>query len=481
MAESLAADSAGGDTFSFDELVARAQAMAGKPHEPPKGVSAAFRDMSYDQFRMISPRFDLAWWRAEGLPFWLEPHHAGFIFPFAKTLHEVADGVSRVISFEPDKFQYRGEAAPLAQEPGGAYAGFRLLTRFLDRPNPQEFMSFLGASYFRVLGAFDWYGASARGLAIDVGMGGPEEFPRFIEFWIERPSDPRQVTVWALMDSPALAGAYQFRASPGETTKVDVTCVLFFRHGVQKVGMAPITSMWIWEAWNKPSGDSRPEVHDSDGLLIEADGVWVWRPLLRASRNVVSPFFVEELAGFGLIQRDRAYENYADSEARYHLRPNVWVRPIGDWGAGRVELMELTAEHEGIDNIGAYWVASDPVRGGKRYSFRYELSFGQREPAAGNEARFVHTIPQRTLQGSSYYLVIEGGDELPSLAPEEVAPSIEVEGGELGEVRLDKQPDGNWVLSFDVKHDPESAVGLVAEIRSHGRLLSEKWSYQWTP
>ena len=45
-------------------------------------------------------------------------------------------------------------------------------------------MVFLGASYFRALGAGQHYGLSARGLAIDTVGGQGEEFPRFAEFWI---------------------------------------------------------------------------------------------------------------------------------------------------------------------------------------------------------------------------------------------------------------------------------------------------------
>lgn len=50
-----------------------------------------------------------------------------------------------------------------------------------------EIVSMLGASYFRVLGAGQVYGLSARGLAIDTALPSGEEFPRFREFWIERP------------------------------------------------------------------------------------------------------------------------------------------------------------------------------------------------------------------------------------------------------------------------------------------------------
>ena len=48
-------------------------------------------------------------------------------------------------------------------------------------------MSLLGASYFRVVGKGQVYGLSARGPAIDTALPSGEEFPRFREFWVERP------------------------------------------------------------------------------------------------------------------------------------------------------------------------------------------------------------------------------------------------------------------------------------------------------
>lgn len=476
---SFGAESA--EPFSYEKLVHMAEEMGGEPHVPPTEVGPAFRDLTYDRYRLIAPRFEQAIWRKQNLPFWVEPHHGGFLFPYRKTLSIVHQGEAEQLEFDPGLFQYRGAAEPLATAEDGAFAGFRVLTRFGDRPNPQEFASFLGASYFRVLGSRDWYGASTRGLAIDVGLGTPEEFPRFTDFWIQRPELPDEFRVWALLDSPAVAGAYEFVLRPGEQSTVDVRARLYFRHGVQKLGLAPITSMWMWEAWNKPADEARAEVHDSDGLLVHHGDRWAWRPLRRPQRTVISKFPTNRLRGFGLMQRDREYENYADNEARYQLRPNVWVTPRNDWGPGHVELLELPSNHEGFDNVGAYWVQERPTFGNARISLDYRLTFGQREPDTEGMGRFTHTIPRATDAGSHYYLVIEGGEELPSLNRDNAEPFIEPIGARLGEVRFEQQPDRNWVLSFDLLHEPDQIVDVSAEVRNTGQPVTEKWRYRWTP
>lgn len=140
----------------------------------------------------------------------------------------------------------------------------------------------LGASYFRVIGAGQVYGLSARGLAIDTALPSGEEFPRFREFWIERPKPTdKRLTIYALLDSPRATGAYRFVIMPGRDTVVDVQSKVYLRDKVGKLGVAPLTSMFLFGP-NQPSPATnfRPELHDSNGLSIHAgNGEWIWRPL----------------------------------------------------------------------------------------------------------------------------------------------------------------------------------------------------------
>ncbi|MGC3176522.1 glucan biosynthesis protein, partial [Enterococcus faecium] len=77
--------------------------------------------------------------------------------------------------------------------------------------NHEEFLVFLGASYFRIRGRGQTYGLSARGVAVNTGLPQGEEFPDFTTFWIDVPDgDAGAITILALLDGPSLAGAYRF-------------------------------------------------------------------------------------------------------------------------------------------------------------------------------------------------------------------------------------------------------------------------------
>ena len=247
-----------------------------------------------------------------------------------------------------------------------------------------ELVSFLGASYFRALGRHLKYGLSARGLAIDTAVETGEEFPIFREFWIVRPKrKDKTVTVYALLDSPSAAGIYTFVITPGESTVMDVDARIFPRKEINKLGIAPLTSMYLFgENTKNKFDDHRPEVHDSDGLLVlNGNGEWLWRPLDNSEYLRISAFVDENPKGFGLLQRDRNAAHYLDFEAHYEQRPSVWVEPLDDWGKGWVELVEIPSVQEIHDNVVAYWVPKDKPTPGQELRYRYRLHwFGNRLP-----------------------------------------------------------------------------------------------------
>src|SRR5690606_11953089 len=112
------------------------------------------------------------------------------------------------------------------------HAGLRVHYPLNNAQYKDELVVFLGASYFRALGAGQQYGLSARGLAIDTVGGGTEEFPRFTQFWLERPAaDAKQVTLFALLESPRATGAYRFDVIPGAQTVTRVQARVFLRAG----------------------------------------------------------------------------------------------------------------------------------------------------------------------------------------------------------------------------------------------------------
>ena len=242
------------------------------------------------------------------------------------------------------------------------FAGFRIHYPINKPDYHDEVAVFVGASYFRAVGQRMNYGLSARGLAIDTVLPSGEEFPYFRKFWIHEPQpDAKEISLYALLDGPSVAGAYHFVIHPGKETVIDVKLTLFLRKPVAKLGIAPMTSMFHHgeNSYAKVMDDFRPEIHDSDGLMIAtATGEWIWRPLVNPKTLLVNSFQVNNPAGFGLSQRDLDFDHYQDLESNYENRPSLWISPVGNWGEGRVELIQIPTDKEVYDNIVAFFVPS---------------------------------------------------------------------------------------------------------------------------
>src|SRR5690606_28306652 len=197
--------------------------------------------------------------------------------------------------------------------------------------------------------------------------------------------------------SSDLAGAYRFVVQPGEQTLVDVEAKVYLREPVGKLGVAPLTSMFFFGE-NSPERppDFRPEIHDSDGLLLnDGTGEWLWRPLENPRTLTVSSFRLVSPKGFGLLQRDRDFANYQDLETRQETRPSAWVTPAGDWGTGHVELIEIPTLQDIHDNIVAFWVPDALPPPGEPFEFAYRLSWYGNDPQRPPGGRAVATRRDR--------------------------------------------------------------------------------------
>jgi len=327
------------EAFDFEVLQFRAKNLAAEPYKPKTvNVPTWLQKYTYDQYREI--RFDPthAVWKREGLPFQLQFFHPGRTFTQTVQINELDGKKVQRIDFSTKMFNYGANKAGKIPADLG-FAGFRIHYALNNPKYLDELAAFLGASYFRALGKGQYYGLSARGLAVNTIDSGGEEFPVFEEFWIERPAaDAKSITVYALMDSTSLTGAYKFIITPGNDTVMRVHAAVYCRKNPKMFGIAPLTSMFLHgENTGWARDDYRPEVHDSDGLLIEAgSGEWIWRPLTNPKSVTTAAFTDQSPHGFGLLQRDRQFEHYDDLEAYYHERPSVWVEPIVKWGPGAV-------------------------------------------------------------------------------------------------------------------------------------------------
>ena len=474
--------------FGFDDVTALARGVAAKPYKaPPDRLPPELRDLDYDALRDIRFKPDEALWRNDKLPFELMFLHLGRGLRDPVAVNTIEQGVVRPLAFDPEHFNYGRTKVDTQKLKDIGYAGFRVHFPINGPTYKDEILVFAGASYFRALGKNQIYGLSARGLAVDTAGPGGEEFPRFSEFWIEKPKrGANSLTIYALLDSRRLAGAYRFIVTPGVDTVMQVTARIFPREAIAKIGIAPLTSMYTFGENQPGRDDYRPEVHDSDGLSIETGtGEWIWRPLVNPRRLLVTSFTATNPKGFGLMQRDRQASNYEDPESLFERRPSVWVEPVGEWDAGRVELVQIPSPDETNDNIVAYWVPGQPVVAGKPIEFAYRLRWQMQGPVPTGKAWVVQTRRGRgyvkQADGDINFIVDFDGPVLRALGAEpKLEANVTVDSNaELREKNLYRnQVSGAWRMTVRVKRaDPSKPVEMRAFVAQDGKSLSETWSY----
>jgi glucans biosynthesis protein len=484
-----------GEPLAFDYawLKGRARALAAAPYRPPAApVPEAVAALDFDRYQAIRFRADHALWNDRRLQFQIRLFHLGMYFRRRVHMFEVADGRAQELAYDPAMFDYGTSGLDGASLPADlGFAGFRLSTADALE---QDMVAFLGASYFRAVGGSRQYGLSARGLAVDTALPRAEEFPDFTEFYIERPAPAsRTVVVHALLDSPSIAGAYRFAITPGDTTAMEVDAALYPRKDIERLGLAPLTSMYqTGENDRRLANDWRPEIHDSDGLsILTGAGEWIWRPLSNPTALRFNAFADDSPAGFGLLQRDRNFENYQDDGVFYDRRPSLWVEPRGDWGRGTVDLVEIPTLDETFDNIVAFWEPAAKPRPGDEMLVGYRLSWGAEPPAQPLLARCVASrtglggIVGRERKYFSWRFAIDfsGGNlsRIPAGTAVEAVITVSRGNVEIVSARPLASVQGYRAMFDLVPDETTEPVGLRLFLRAGGEALTETWLYEWNP
>ncbi|MFT3848274.1 MAG: glucan biosynthesis protein G [Propionivibrio sp.] len=394
--------------------------------------------------------------------------------------------------YRPEDFDLGPNRLDANRLRGVGFAGFRLHYALNSPTVMDEVLVFLGATQFRALGRGQGYGMSARGLAVNTGEAAGEEFPRFVEFWIERPAPTaKQFVVYALLDSPRVAGAYRFTVRPGDETRIDVKARLYPRDAIVKVGLAPLTSMYLVGENQRPAqADYRPEVHDSDGSSVDlGGGRWIWRPLVNPRRLLVTSFPTATLGGFGLQQRDRRSASYEDLATRRERRPGVWIEPLGAWGAGRVELVQIPTPNENNDNIVAYWVPDRPPPAGQSFDFQYRMRWQkdseQRPPLLWAMQTRRGPDPQSRRDDDILLAVdfVGAPPPVPGAAGVDLSADTHLDNATVLFSRLERHEaiDG-WRLSLILRRtDSDKPAEIRAHLARGGTQVSEIWSYILPP
>jgi glucans biosynthesis protein len=491
------------EDVGFDNIQSRARDLANKPFVPPNrdSLPAWMSNLTYDQYRDIRFNPNQALWATDKLPFRAMFFHPGYLYREPVTLNEFTSSHQQRIRLAEAYFNY----GPLVAKhgdlpPDGGFAGFRLHAALNDPGTFDELIAFQGASYWRALGKNQKYGISSRGIAVDTGVEGvTEEFPSFREFWLRKPeAGDTHARLYALLDGPSYAGAYAFKVHPGNETLVDVRAVIFTRRAVQRLGIAPMSSMfWFGENSRRRFDDFRPEVHDSDGLAIRTGkGERLWRPISNDSGKLeFSFFYMEKCDGFGLLQRDRRFAAYEDGETNYHMRPSLWVEPTSDWGSGRVVLMEIPSTNELSDNTVAMWQPSRVPKPGDRIEFSYRQHWTMDEDPSQADGHVVATRSgvhdwqreQRTMVVEFAGKAINQASEIALTAHVEAvgpgAEKVKIQG-----VTVQAMPEERWRVAFQIA--PAAEGGKLAEIgpielrcslKRGENFLTETWVHRVTP
>ena len=478
----------------FAKVIEKAEKGARSAYRAPQEIPAFMQDLAYQDYQNIRFNPDKSLWKDRELPFQLMFIPPGLFYQHSVKINIVENGEQRPLSFQREWFTFSDPELGKKVPHDLGYAGFKL-THPINQPGLQDqFMVFAGASYFRAVAAGNAWGISARGVAINTGLPQGEEFPSFTEYWMEPPAtDAKMMTVYALLDGPSISGAYKFEITPGERTNIRVQNVLFPRKDIELLGIAPLTSMFFYgENMTRPTGEWRPEVHDSDGLLIQdrLSGEWLWRPLLNPETLEMDYFATDNVGAFGLIQRANGFDEFRDMEAHYEKRPSMIVRPVEGWGKGAIVLTQLPTHNETNDNIVAFWKPGQPVKAGAEFSFAYDVIVGSRDIQDIEIGKARHTfvgdgnrIGGGDTEGAYRFIVdFEGGALDDMGADAKVLSEVSAFGGaELIEHYVQyNETSGQWRLSVLAKPATNKSLNLRAYLKREddNSALTETWTYR---
>jgi len=469
--------------MTFAAVLATAKQRASVAYVPQHGSLPGWLSrLSPDQYRSIRFNPDEDIWRNDDVPFRMELLPVGFNFQTTVTVSIVDNGQARDVIGTPEMFVF---GANLPAPPAKAVvplSGFRLRSRINSKKIWDEFLVFQGASYFRAVAKGEVYGLSGRGLAIDTAEPSGEEFPAFTHFWIERPnSTSSDIVIDALLESDSTTGAYRFTVRPGIETSMDVDMTLFPRSDLHVVGIAPLTSMFLFDETNRGRlDDYRPEVHDSDGLEIATQsGEQVWRQLANPAKLQVSTFTSQPPQGFGLVQRSRQPGDFEDLESLYERRPSAWVEPRGEWGPGAVELVEIPSGRETNDNIVAFWRPAAGLSAGKPAHYAYHIAWLGEPKLPKGLGEAVASRSGASLDGKRRVFQIDfvgAGEKIDGLRVD-----LGASMGKLSNVTLTSNPDLHGLrASFEIDPNNADLIELRLRVMRDNQPVTETWLYRWT-
>ncbi|HQT81322.1 MAG: glucan biosynthesis protein D [Ferrovum sp. 37-45-19] len=492
--------------FSYAKLIEQAKVLAHSAYEaPPRPDSKVLDEIDWEHHGQIQFDTDHALFANGPGEFPISFFHQGRFFRvpvrmFVLNSDEETTQAQEII-YHSDLFKMPENNPAHRLGPPAAFAGFRIQeSRLAGNPHlnwrDNDWAAFLGASYFRAIGDEYQYGLSARGVAINVVVDGvTEEFPDFTHFYFVPPKEgSNRMVIYALLDGPSIAGAYRFTLTRHHEVVMEIEHHLFLRQDVQRLGLAPITSMyWFSEKDKKTAEDWRPAVHDSDGLMMwTGKDEHLWRPLNNPTGIQVSSFNDSHPKGYGLMQRERHFSEYQDA-VHYEKRPSLWVEPLGNWNQGSVELVELHTSEELYDNMVVMWVPQEKALRGQSYHLHYRLYWQANYPFPLPLAQVYRTSigrggePGVKRPPEAHKFMVEFHGDIFNILPQHTDPFADLwtSKGRFDLIYVERVPNAEphqWRVIFDLILPQEKIINPVElrlTLKFQGSVLSETWMYQY--
>jgi glucans biosynthesis protein len=475
-----------GSAFSDAQLREAARALARRPFQPLANTAlpAPFANLTQEQYAGIQPRPERALFADEARGFIIEPLHRGFVYSAPVNLHVVEEGTVRRIGYDAERFTF-GRLTPPAGLPDLGFAGFRVQAVAAESP-PREVAVFQGATFFRSRARGQQLGSIARALSIRTADPRGEEIPFFRSFWIERPpAGSAKLTLHALAESESVVALFRFTLHQGEVTIIDTEATLFARAAVDHIGFAGMQGSYFFGANDRRGVDDlRPAAHEVGGLqMLNGKGEWIWRPVQNPETLQISSFIDLNPKGFGLVQRERDFQAFQDDDQRYELRPSLWIEPIGEWGAGAVQLVEIPSDQDIHDNIIAYWRPAQALAAQGEMAVAYRQFWAWVPPERPPLALVQSTRVGRAGGGRRRRFLVEFAAESlgqPPATP--LRPVLTAAPGTVSTPVLHLNPARRTArVLFELDPGNENACELRLVLQAGEQPFSETWLYRWTP
>lgn len=470
--------------FNPADLLAFARDLARQPFRPsPKDLPDFAASLNPEQFAAVRAKPSGVVWGGENLGFAIEPLHRGFVFTAPMQIFLIEANAPRRLEYRVEDFEF-GSIQPPPNVPDLAFSGFRVLQR---RDGALvDVATFQGASFFRARAPGQGFGVQARGLSVRTADPRGEEFPVFKAVWIERPSLAENVlVVHALLDSESTVGLYRMAVRPGEATIIDTEMTLLPRANADVIGIATMSAKSTSTPLDRRRPDDiRPRIAEANGMCMLTGGnEWIWRPITNRTTLQISSFADENPKAFGFLQRDRDFDRYLDDDNHWERRPSLWIEPLGDFGPGEFQLVEIPAENETNNNCVAFWRPRGGIAAGKEASWAYRQFWCWEPPTRPALATTLFSLGGRGASGRRRrFMVGFGGDLLgDEKATAELKASLHASPGSVQSLRWFHERDrARCRVLFEIDPGGENAVEMRLVLEAAGKPLSETWLYRWT-